>query len=86
MQVFDKFWSMDQIGSKLVSVCVPLGIHVHLESINAVSDNIIIINCTTRPKKELCSAKLQALWANGVPSKTLMWIYTKLIINIAIKI
>ena len=36
-------------------VCAPLGIH--LELVNAVSDNIIIINCATGPKRELCSAK-----------------------------
>ena len=45
---------MGQIGSTMVS-CAPLG--VHLEPINAVSDNIIIINYATGPKRELCSAK-----------------------------
>ena len=42
-------------------VCAPLGIN--LESIN----NIIIINCTTGPKRELCSAKKEALWTNDDP-------------------
>ena len=32
LRVFDKLGSMGQIGSKMVSVCVPLGIH--LEPIN----------------------------------------------------
>ena len=40
-------------------VCVPLGIH--LEPINKelmlLADNIIVINCATGPKRELCSAK-----------------------------
>ena len=36
-------------------VCVPF--RIHLEPVNAVSDNIIIINCPTGPKRELCSAK-----------------------------
>ena len=39
-------------------VCAPLRIHLELiNRVNAVSDNIIIINCTTGPKRELCSAK-----------------------------
>ena len=37
-------------------VCAPLGIHLE-PTVNAVSDNIIIINCATGPKRELCSAK-----------------------------
>ena len=28
VRVFDMFWSMGQIGSTMVSVCVPLGIHI----------------------------------------------------------
>ena len=47
-------------------VCTPLGIH--FEPINkAVSDNIIIINCATGPMRELCSAKYEAICANGAP-------------------
>ena len=56
----------------MASVCAPFGIH--LEPINKelillhVGDNVIIINCATGPKRELCSAKKkEALWANGVP-------------------
>ena len=52
-------------------VCVPLGIH--LEPINKelllLGDNIIIINYAGSSKRELCIAKLEALWANGVPYK-----------------
>ena len=42
--------------------------NVHLEPINnAVSDTIIIVNYAIWPKEELCSSKLEALWANGAP-------------------
>ena len=51
-------------------VCVPL--RIHLEPINAVSDNIIIVNCATGPKRELRSAKQEALWANGAPYELMM--------------
>ena len=34
-----------------------VSLRIHLEPINAVSDNIIIINCATGAKRELCSAK-----------------------------
>ena len=47
-------------------VCAPLRIHLELK-VNAVTDNIIILNCATGPKRELCSAKKEALWANGAP-------------------
>ena len=50
-------------------VCVPLRIHLEANylRVNDVSDNIIIINCATGSKRELCSAKKEALWANGAP-------------------
>ena len=41
-------------GPKLAQqwlVCAPLG--MHLEQVNAVSDNIIIINCTIWPKERI---------------------------------
>ena len=38
-------------------VCVPLGLHLEQLRVNAVSDNVIILNCTTGPNRELCSAK-----------------------------
>ena len=51
-RVFDMFWSMGQNGSIMVSVCT-----IRKTVNNAVSDNILIINCATGPKRELCSAK-----------------------------
>ena len=32
-------------------------LRIHQQRVNAVSDNILIINCTTVSEKELCSAK-----------------------------
>ena len=62
---------MGQLGSTMVQqwfVCVPLGIH--FEPVNAVSDNIIIINCAIWPKERtvLCQIRSSlgqwcAIWA-----------------------
>ena len=37
-------------------LCAPLGRHLE-QLVNAIIDNIIKINCTTGPKRELCSTK-----------------------------
>ena len=51
--------------------CVPLGIHVHLEPINKELMLLVtlssLLNYAIWPKDELCSSKLEALWANGAP-------------------
>ena len=68
--VFGKFWSMGQIGSKMVSVCAIRNTSwANPQSVNCVSDNMIITNCATGPKKELYCAKQEALWAYGVQYK-----------------
>ena len=46
-------------------VCAPL--RIHLEPINKELMLLVTIYCATGPKKELCSAKEEALRANGLP-------------------
>ena len=47
-----------QIGSTMVSVCtIENTFWANWKRFNAVSDNIIIINCAIGPKRELRSAK-----------------------------
>ena len=49
----------------MFSLCVR-----HLEPINrvnAVSDNIIIINCTIWPKERTVLCQIKSLWTNGAP-------------------
>ena len=48
---------MGQIGSSICAILSQI-----TKRVNAVSDNIIIINCTIGPNRELCSA----LGADGV--------------------
>ena len=54
------FWCFEA-WAKSAQQCLvraPLGIHPEpINKVNAVSDNIIIINNATGPKQELCSAK-----------------------------
>ena len=57
---------MGQIDQQWL-VCVPLGINLQLVNPKVNAVNIIMINCTIGTKRELCSAKYKALWANGVP-------------------
>ena len=72
----------------MASVCAPFGIH--LEPINKelillyVGANVIIINCATGPKRELCSAKKKKLFGLMVChmslSKTLLNIHSAFIV------
>ena len=53
---------MSQIGSTIASVCDIGNIQL---TVNAVSDNIIIISCATGPRRELCSANKESHRAHG---------------------
>ena len=51
----------------MVSVCAIGNKSLQLVNPRVNAVNIIMINCTIGTKRELCSAKYKALWANSVP-------------------
>ena len=58
------FESWDKLDQQwLVCVCHWEYILSQINKVNAVSDTIIIINCATGIKRELCSAKKEVIWA-----------------------
>ena len=51
----------------MVSVCAIGNKSLQLVNPRVNAVNIIMINCTIGIKRELCSAKYKALWANSAP-------------------
>ena len=56
IRVFDMFWSMGQISSTMVSVCVPLEIHQLTELILLAT----IINCAIWPKERTMQCQIRS--------------------------
>ena len=79
-----EFWIRFEAWSKLAEqwlVCVPLGIHLEsINRINAVSDNVIIINCAIWPKERTVQCQirssLQPMVCHVSLSKTLLHVDT----------
>ena len=71
-RVFDKFWTMDQIDSTLVNVCTIGNIFQANYRVDAVSDNIIIINCTHLAQRENCAVPNKKLFGSMVRHMSLL--------------